>query len=122
MTKRRPRRKVRFTHREMRSLRKKETRLYVQGVMKKAFRAEWKKHLHGLMDGDAATLGECAQLLSDNLDLFPLLHILCLVTGQKFDLDETDPIRAADRWLTWYHENRGRLQWCSEKEMWSLPG
>lgn len=113
--------KIRFSRTERISLKDKETKVYLKSVMEKLFRERWEKHLKGLLGGDDETLALCAKHLAGNLDMFPLLHTLCLVTGRKFDLEEEDPAKAADKWLMWYEENKSRLEWDSERGEWKVP-
>jgi len=111
--------KLKFTDTEIQSLKAKETKVYLQSVMQKVFRNKWEEYLEKLLAGDRKVLDLCANQHTKNLDFFPLLHTLCLITGRKDDLDEKDPARAADRWLTWYSENRDRLAWSKESETWN---
>jgi len=102
-------------HREMAQL---PTQVYIRSVMQKLFRENWNEYMQKLFTGDRDTLDRCVTHLSMNLDFFPLLHTLCLVTGQKFDLDQKDPVKAADAWVCWYKESRDRLVWDKELELW----
>ena len=110
--------KIKFSQTEMRSLKGKETKVYLKSVMEKVFRARWEKHYKGLLNGDRETLDLCARHLTENLDLFPLLHTLCLITGQKFDLEEKEPAKAADQWLVWFQEQKKSLNWDKEDGLW----
>ncbi|MBI2932850.1 MAG: hypothetical protein HYY16_14480 [Planctomycetes bacterium] len=112
--------KIKFSETEIRRLSGKTTNMYFRSVMQKVFREKWSHHLERLLSGDIATLDLCAENLSHNLDFFPLLHTVCLVTGQKFDLDEKDHAKAADAWLCWYEEHRGRLGWNVEMGAWQV--
>lgn len=112
--------RIRFTNRERQKLKSANTRVYFRDVMKKLFRSKWEEHLNKLLSGDQETLDLCSKHLESNLDFFPLLHTLCLVTGRRFDLDEKDPSRAGDAWICWYRENRDRLVWDAKKELWKI--
>ena len=112
---------LRISKTEMRQLSKKDTGIYFGEVMKKLFRDEWESHLTQLLAGDRRTLDLCASRLRDHLDFFPLLHTLCLITGRKDDLEEEDPLKAADRWLTWFGEKGEGLAWDMGKGRWTLP-
>ena len=112
--------KINFSPTEMRSLKAKETKVYLKSVMEKLFRTKWEKHYKGLLAGNRETLDLCASHLNKNLDLFPLLHTLCLITGQKFDLEEKDPAKAADLFLVWFEENKGKLKWDKEWGSWKV--
>jgi len=110
--------KLKMSETEIKKLSAKSTNVYFKSVMQKVFRDKWSQHLDKLLSGDRATLDLCAESLSHNLDFFPLLHTLCLVTGQKFDLNERDHAKAADAWLCWYDENRQRLSWSAGDGVW----
>lgn len=110
--------KLRMTETEIKKLQGKATNVYFKSVMQKVFRDKWSQHLDKLLSGDRATLDLCADSLSHNLDFFPLLHTLCLVTGQKFDLDQKNHAKAADSWLCWYDEVRQRLTWNGDDGVW----
>ncbi len=112
--------KLKVSDTEQRRMSGKATNVYFKSVMQKVFREKWAQHLDRLLSGDAATLAICADNLSHNLDFFPLLHTLCLVTGQKFDLGAADHARAADAWLCWYEENRERLAWSADDGHWGV--
>ena len=101
-------------------LKGKETGVYLGEVMKKVFSERWEEHLKKLLGGDPETLDYCAQRLKQNLDFYPLVHTLCLVTGQKFDLEEKDKLKAADKWLEWYGENKESLAWSKDTEVWRV--
>lgn len=112
--------KLRYTsdeHRQMASL---STQVYIKSVMQKLFQEHWSDYSQKLFSGDRTTLDLCVNYLAKNLDFFPLLHTLCLVTGQKFDLDQKDPVKAADAWLCWFSENKSRLAWDKEQELWRV--
>lgn len=113
--------KIKFSETEKQSLKGKETGVYLASVMQKVFRTDWEKHLKCLLTGDRDTLDTCAKHLARNLDLFPLLHTLCLVTDRRYDLEVKDPVKAADRWVTWYSENEASLVWDGDREVWILP-
>ncbi len=110
--------KTKFTAEDARKLSGQPTKVYLKSVMQKVFRDKWAANLDKLLTGDRATLDTCAQHLSKNLDFFPLLHTLCLVSGQKHDLNEKDHAKAADGWLIWYADNQGQLTWDAELEHW----
>lgn len=110
--------KLRMSPTEMRRLHRVSTKVYLKSVMQKVFRDRWEESLKKLLTGDRPTLDFCARQLNKNLDFFPLLHTLCLVTGQKFDLGAEDPAHAADAWLCWFEGNRERLEWNIEEELW----
>lgn len=112
--------KIKFTKTELRSLKGKETRVYLEEVMKKLFVERWEKNLKKLLTGDAETLDYCASQLKSNLDFFPLLHTLCLITGRRDDLEHKEAAKAADAWVTWFQENRSRLQWDKSLELWKV--
>ncbi len=95
------------------------TRVYLRNVMQRVFPGKWSDHLRKLMSGDRATLDLCARHLEKNLDYFPLLHTLCLVTGRRFDLAPGDRFKAADAWVCWYDENKDRLAWDEKEERWT---
>ncbi len=113
--------KIKFSDEEFKKLSGQPTKVYLKTVMQKLFRDKWSVHLDKLLGGDRATLDACADQLARNMDFFPLLHTLCLVTGQKFDLDERDHAKAADAWLCWYDENRQRLSWNADDGVWHAP-
>jgi len=110
--------RIRISDTEAQRLKGASTKVYFRNVMKKLFPDRWEEHLDKLLSGDRGTLDSCAEQLTKNLDFFPLLHTLCLVTGQRFDLQEKDRARAADAWLCWFEENRDRLQWDPAQELW----
>ncbi len=110
--------KIKFSETEFKKLSAKSTNIYFKSVMQKLFRDQWSQHLDKLLTGDRATLDLCARQLAVNLDFFPLLHTLCLVTGQKFDLDEKDHVKAADAWLCWFDDARPRLAWNADDGVW----
>jgi hypothetical protein len=110
--------KIRVTDTELRRLERSNTKVYLSGVMQKLFRSKWEEHLKKLLTGDRATLDLCAQQLSQNLDFFPLLHTLCLITGKRYDLDAKDHVKAADQWVCWFGENKDRLAWDGDHEIW----
>jgi hypothetical protein len=110
--------KIKYSEDEFKKLSMKSTHLYFKSVMQKIFREKWSQYLEKLLSGDRATLDTCAAHLSKNLDFFPLLHTLCLVSGQKHDLNEKDHTKAADAWLCWYADNKGQLEWDTELEHW----
>lgn len=112
--------RIDFSQSEVRSLKLKETRVYLQSVMRKIFQSGWEDHLKKLLTGDRVTLDLCAKQLTKNLNFFPLLHTLCLVTGRRDDLDEKDPAKAADHWLTWYSEHQDHLVWDPSAEIWRV--
>jgi hypothetical protein len=113
--------RIRLTDTEARRLSGASTKVYFRSVMRKLFPDQWEEHLQKLLSGDRATLDFCAEQLTKNLDFFPLLHTLCLVTGRRYDLQAMDRARAADAWLCWYDENRDRLVWDKEQEIWQIP-
>lgn len=113
--------KIKYSETEFRKLGGKSTNVYLKSVMQKLFRDKWSTHLDKLLSGDRATLDLCAENLSHNLDFFPLLHTLCLVTGQRFDLNEKDHAKAADAWICWYEDNRQRLAWNRDDGVWRVP-
>jgi hypothetical protein len=110
--------KTKFTADDAKKMSGQPTKVYLKSVMQKIFREKWATHLDKLLSGDRATLDLCAQHLSKHLDFFPLLHTLCLVTGQKHDLNEKDHAKAADAWLVWYADNKSRLEWNADDEVW----
>lgn len=112
--------RIRITDTEARRLREASTKVYFRDVMRKLFQDRWEEGLERLLSGDRRTLELCAERLAKNLDFFPLLHTLCLVTGQRFDLQEKDRTRAADAWICWYQEHRDRLFWDPEREVWRV--
>ncbi len=114
--------KIKYTESEIRRLSGTSTKVYFRNVMQKLFRERWEDHLKKLLGGDRETLDLCAAHLTKNLDFFPLLHTLCLVTGQRFDLNEKDRSRAADLWVCWYNEGRDRLEWNAKEEHWQVKG
>ncbi|GEM_PF-7064098 len=97
------------------------TRIYMENVMQRVFRRNVPDHLAKLLSGDRETLEKCAEFLSKNLDFHQLLHTLCLITGQRFDLEERDQAKAADAWVCWWQENKERLAWSAENERWAIP-
>jgi hypothetical protein len=112
--------KIRFSEEDARKLSGQPTKVYLKSVMQKIFRDKWAANLDKLLAGDRATLDLCAQHLSRHLDFFPLLHTLCLVTGQKHDLNEKDHAKAADGWLVWYADAKANLAWDEEDELWKV--
>ncbi len=110
--------RIRITETEAKRLKGASTKVYLRDVMRKVFPDRWEEHLNSLLSGDRETLDFCARQLTKSLDFFPLLHTLCLVTGQRFDLQEKDRAKAADAWLCWYEENRDRLSWDPRQELW----
>lgn len=110
--------KTRFTDEEVRKLSHQPTKVYLNSVMQKLFKEQWARHLNDLLKGDRHTLDLCAQALSKDLSFFPLLHVLCLVTGTKFDLQEKDHVKAADAFLCWYGEHKAKLSWDEKDEVW----
>ena len=112
--------KIKFTKTELRSLKGKETRVYLQSVMKKLFQERWEDSYKKLLAGDRDTLDYCASQLKINLDYFPLLHTLCLITARRDDLEEKEPVKAADSWITWYSENKGSLVWDKPMGLWKV--
>ncbi len=112
--------KIKFSETEFKKLSAKSTNIYFKSVMQKLFRDQWSQHLDKLLTGDRTTLELCARQLAVNLDFFPLLHTLCLVTGQKFDLDQKDHVKAADAWLCWFDESRPRLAWNTDDGVWRV--
>ncbi len=115
--------RIRITDTEARRLRGASTKVYFRSVIQKIFpKPQREEHLEKLLGGDRETLDACARHLSKNLDFFPLLHTLCLVTGQRFDLQVKDPAKAADAWLCWFGENRDRLVWDPKQELWRPEG
>ncbi|MBI4564953.1 MAG: hypothetical protein HY716_09710 [Planctomycetes bacterium] len=106
---------------EPRKLSHQTTKVYLDAVMQKLFKDRWPKQLEALLAGDLGTLDLCAQHLAKNLGFFELLHILCLVTSTRFDLEEKDRVKAADMWLCWYGENKSKLEWDKKDEIWRLP-
>ena len=112
--------KIKFSQGELRRLSRKSTKIYLKNVMKKLFSTDWEASLEKLLSGDRETLNFCADCLNENLDFFPLLHTLCLITHQRFDLDETDRTKAADSWVCWYKENKDRLTWDAKGETWVI--
>jgi len=97
------------------------TRVYMENVMQKVFHRNVDDHLSKLLAGDRETFDRCAAFLAKNLDYFQLLHTLCLVTGTRFDLEKSDPIKAADAWVCWWQENKDRIVWDAEAERWKTP-
>jgi len=112
--------KTRFTEEEVRKLSHQSTRVYLNSVMQKLFKDKWSQYLDSLLHGDRATLDLCAAQLSKDLSFFQLLHVLCLVTGTRFDLNEKDHAKAADLWLVWYGENKANLDWDEAEGSWKL--
>lgn len=112
--------RIRYTESEIKKLSGQPTKVYLKTVMQKLFKDKWASNLEKLLAGDRATLETCAQHLAQHLDFFPLLHTLCLITGQKFDLSEKDHAKAADAWLVWFAENKSRITWDDEKELWAV--
>jgi hypothetical protein len=110
--------KLKFSEEDARKLSGQNTKVYLKSVMQKLFRDKWAGNLDKLLSGDRATLDTCAAHLSKNLDFFPLLHTLCLVSGQKHDLNEKDHTKAADGWLCWYADNKTQLAWDTDLEHW----
>jgi len=110
--------RIRITDTEAQRLKGASTKVYFRSVMRKLFPDGWEERLNKLLSGDRETLDACAGQLTRNLDFFPLLHTLCLITGQRFDLQEKDRAKAADAWLCWYEENRERLSWDPRQELW----
>ncbi len=110
--------RIRISDSEVKRLKEASTKVYFRSVMRKLFADQWEEHLGKLLAGDRQTLDACAAHLTKNLDFFPLLHTLCLITGRRFDLDEKDRAKAADAWLCWYEENRDRLVWDAQQEIW----
>lgn len=113
--------KIRFSQEEFKKLSGAPTKVYLKSVMQKLFKDKWSASLDKLLGGDRDTLDACGKMLSRNLDFFPLLHTLCLVTGQKFDLNEKDHAKAADAWLCWFADHRDDLQWDAEDQVWRAP-
>ena len=111
--------KTKFTAEDARKLSGQPTKVYLKSVMQRVFRDKWAANLDKLLTGDRATLDICTQHLSKNLDFFPLLHTLCLVTGQKHDLNEKDHTKAADAWLCWYADHQNQLLWDAELDHWT---
>lgn len=97
------------------------TKVYLENVMKKVFPESKEDHLKKLFSGDLDTLDKCAQYIAKHLDYRQLLHTLCLVTGTRFDLEFDNPVKAADRWLTWYELYKDKLVWDKEYERWNRP-
>lgn len=120
MTQQKPQ-KITYSEEEFRKLSGKSTHMYFKSVMQKVFRDKWSQYLDKLLSGDRPTLDLCAENLSHNLDFFPLLHTLCLITGQKFDLQEKDHTKAADGWLCWFEERREALAWDTAEGVWKSP-
>lgn len=112
--------KIKFTESELKRMSGAPTKVYLRKTMTKLFRNRWEEHLTKLLSGDRETLDLCAQHLKGNLDFFPLLHTLCLVTGQQFDLKDKNHVRAADSWMCWFDENKERLAWNLELEHWEV--
>ncbi len=110
--------KLRFSDEEFRKLSGQPTKVYLKTVMQKLFKDKWSAHLDKLLSGDRPTLDACAEQLTRNLDFFPLLHTLCLVTAQKFDLNEKDHVKAADAWLCWFSDRKADLVWNEEDQVW----
>ena len=113
--------KLKYTETELQRLRESSTRVYLKNVMEKLFREKWEEHLTKLLAGDRRTLDLCARYLAKNLDFFPLLHTLCLVTSQRFDMTEKERTKAADSWMCWYNQNKDQLVWNIEYERWEMP-
>ncbi len=97
------------------------TKVYLENVMKKVFPESEGNHLQDLFSGNKDTLETCAGHLAKHLDYRQLLHTLCLVTGTRFDLEFDNPVKAADRWLTWYETHKESLVWDQEYERWNRP-
>lgn len=97
------------------------TKVYLENVMKKVFPGAEENRLENLFSGDMETLDLCAAHLAKHLDFRQLLHTLCLVTGTRFDLEMDNPVKAADRWLTWFEMYRDKLVWNKEFEHWNRP-
>lgn len=112
--------KIKVTETDLRRFKGVSTKVYLKNVMLKLFRSRWEDHLRKLLGGDRATLDLCASSLSANLDFFPLLHTLCLITGRRFDLDEKDPLHAADKWICWFETNKSLLAWNVGEEIWQV--
>lgn len=112
--------KTRFTEEEVRKLSHQSTKVYLSSVMQKLFKDKWAEHLDALLRGDRKTLDLCAAHLSKDLTFFQLLHVLCLVTATRFDLQEKDHTKAADMWLVWFGENQGNLVWDDPEGVWKV--
>lgn len=112
--------KTRFSEEEVRKFSNQSTKVYLNSVMQKLFKEKWSQHLDNLLKGDRATLDLCAMALSKDLSFFPLLHVLCLVTGTRFDLNEKDHVKAADAWCVWYGENKANLAWDDTEGKWGV--
>ena len=112
--------KTRFTEEEVRKLSHQSTKVYLSSVMQKLFKDKWAEHLDALLRGDRKTLDLCAANLSKDLTFFQLLHVLCLVTGTRFDLQEKDHAKAADMWLVWFGENQANLGWDDAEGVWRV--
>ena len=112
--------KIKFSQGELRRLSRKSTKIYLKNVMKKLYSTDWEASLEKLLSGDRQTFDFCARCLGENLDFFPLLHTLCLITHQRFDLEDEDRAKAADAWVCWYNENKNRLIWDLKGEFWTV--
>src|SRR5262245_2177089 len=112
--------KLKLSDEEVKKLSGAPTKTYLKSVMQKLFKDKWSLHLDRLLSGDRDTLETCAGQLAKNLDFFPLLHTLCLVTGQRFDLNEKDHVKAADAWLCWFSDHSADLRWDDDEQVWRV--